>query len=940
MKTSKRKSRARKATYIAFGLVVLAAASCAHAEVVPNDARTDQLVDPAAEASRAYKQAMSTLAHMNAHPYAHRDEAAHGAYGTQGYPTSFWSALLPNIQGQGPIASAMRIALKLRHQTWIPSFVTSFLGKELGGGRKKEEELQSKAVKVIDLLQHAAELGHTDALYALSQLYLFPPNSFFPAEPGLAFEALHDHASVTGNASSQALLGFFHATGYHDAVPIDQAKAQLYLTFAGHGGHKGAQMAMGYRYWSGIGVAEDCMTALGWYEQAAEHAMAKFLTGPPGGRTLPLIPPRLSDLEGGVYGPGASVASTGLNAARPVIKTANARAAGETWDDLLEYYSFNADRGEVDFAYRLGKIFYQGSIYGSLGGIASGGDGASRVQRDYHTARYYFMRIARQVWPRDPANPRKPEPTSKEDRVPNAGYAALAAGYLGRMYLRGEGVKQDPALAKMWFERGAEYGEKECYNGLGIIWRDGLVDGKKDMKKALSYFQAAASHELAEAQVQLGKYHYSRGDLKLATAFFEAAIRQGSPFEAYYYLADIQARVARNPTTPPEIAGSSCAIAVSFNKLVAERGVWEDNLLHDAEVAWNSGTKRGKELAMLKWWIAAERGFEVAQNNLAFVLDQDKSILRFTRFAPYSPSNDTARLALTQWTRSAAQRNIDALVKVGDYYYHGLGVPDEPASIRYEKAAGYYQSAADTQMSALAMWNLGWMYENGVGVPQDFHLAKRHYDSALETNSEAYVPVIMSLVKLHAKSLWYALLGGPDNLNLWNYDLEEEQAAQAASMYREIDEGRHAEGEESYHVDEEDGPWYPGRAREEFDRRRRGQERAEYSEDDDPVLWARNRRREESEREGDFGPEDYFEGAVRGGYRGEEEVDQFIETMILVLLCVTVSVLLYVRGRWVERLRREEQQRQQEGNGAARPPPQAGGAYPAPRDPPREQWPQ
>ena len=66
--------------------------------------------------------------------------------------------------------------------------------------------------------------------------------------------------------------------------------------------------------------------------------MAKFLSGPPGGRTLPLTPPRLSDLDGGIYGPGASVASTGLNAGRAVIKTANARAAGETWEDLMEYY--------------------------------------------------------------------------------------------------------------------------------------------------------------------------------------------------------------------------------------------------------------------------------------------------------------------------------------------------------------------------------------------------------------------------------------------------------------------------------------------------------------------------------------------------------------------------------------------------------------------------
>jgi SEL1 protein len=119
-----------------------------------------------------------------------------------------------------------------------------------------------------------------------------------------------------------------------------------------------------------------------------------------------------------------------------------------------------------------------------------------------------------------------------------------------------------------------------------------------------------------------------RNEVKLATAFFETAIRQGSPFEAYYYLADIQSAIAKSPTTPPEIAGSACAIAVSFHKLVAERGVWDDDLLHEAEVAWNTGTRRGKDLAMLKWWIAAERGFEVAQNNLAFVLDQGLHVHR------------------------------------------------------------------------------------------------------------------------------------------------------------------------------------------------------------------------------------------------------------------------------------------------------------------------
>jgi hypothetical protein len=82
------------------------------------------------------------------------------------------------------------------------------------------------------------------------------------------------------------------------------------------------------------------------------------------------------------------------------------------------------------------------------------------------------------------------------------------------------------------------------------------------------------------------------------------------------------------------------------------------------------------------------------------------------------------RVALTYWTRSAAQRNVDALVKIGDYHYYGIGqgAPGEESvqerSARMERAAGYYQSAVDTQLSALAMWNMGWMYENGMGVPQ------------------------------------------------------------------------------------------------------------------------------------------------------------------------------------------------------------------------------
>ncbi|KZT72333.1 HCP-like protein [Daedalea quercina L-15889] len=836
----KRGSRnSRKASLIAFGVIALAAFACA-AETTNKVQEDVQVIDPTLEASRAYKQAITTLSTLTAlSPSQSEESSPYLSRDNNGFQLS---SLFPSIQGHGPIASAMRIAVKLLQHSWLPTSVTGYVKEELSGGRKKDSELHGKAIKVIDLLQHAADLGHTDAAYTLAQVSLFPPNGYFPFDPQLGYRSYATHARLTGNASSQAMLGFFYSTGYHGVVPVDQAKAQLALTFAAHGGHKGARMALGYRYWAGIGVAENCMDSLSWYEDAAEQTMAKFLSGPPGGRTLPLAAPRLSDLVGGVFGPGSSAASTGLQAGRPVIKTARARAAGETWEDLLEYYLFNADRGETDFAFRLGKIFYQGSIYALPGGIASGGEGASAIPRDFARARYYFLRIARQVWPRDHGRELSSQ-AIREENPTLAAYAALAAGYLGRMYLRGEGVKADAATAKMWFERGADFNEKESHNGLGIIWRDGLVDGRKDAKKAMNYFTVAAGQELAEAAVNLGKMYYERGDVKVAGAYFETAMRQGSPFEAYYYLADIQAAQARSNAISPHIAGSSCSVAVSFFKVVTERGVWDEDLLGSAAELWELGTERGHEMAMLRWWIAAERGNEIAQNNLAFVLDQDKSILRFTRFAPISPSNDTARLALTQWIRSAGQRNVDSLVKVGDYYYHGLGVPEEPENVRWEKAAGYYQSAADTQMSALAMWNLGWMYENGIGVPQDFHLAKRHYDSALETNSEASVPVSISLLKLHARSLWRTLTGRPGGLDLWGNEEDENSRARQPSQRRAIDGGEvgddsqpaaEAEGDADAY---EDGPWYFGKAREEFNKRSKGGQNVDRvrQDDDDPV---------------------------------------------------------------------------------------------------------
>jgi SEL1 protein len=96
----------------------------------------------------------------------------------------------------------------------------------------------------------------------------------------------------------------------------------------------------------------------------------------------------------------------------------------------------------------------------------------------------------------------------------------------------------------------------------------------------------------------------------------------------------------------------------------------------------------------------------------------DKRMLSLPHF-DYTLDKATDRLALAFWTRSAAQDNGDALVKMGDYYMNGLGVPSSIP--QPEKAAACYASAANTHYSSIAMYNLGWMHENGFGVSQVRH---------------------------------------------------------------------------------------------------------------------------------------------------------------------------------------------------------------------------
>lgn len=152
--------------------------------------------------------------------------------------------------------------------------------------------------------------------------------------------------------------------------------------------------------------------------------------------------------------------------------------------------------------------------------------------------------------------------------------------------------------------------------------------------------------------------------------YLESALRHGSPFEAFHLYSSLHAATARRPIEEGGKPGF-CGAAVAWYKLVAERGSWNDNFLLDAEKAWARGEE---ESAMVGWVVAAEMGSEAAQNNLGYLLDRGvgkQVLVAPTPGGEGGSVKERARvneMAMRWWIRSAAQDNVDAMVKVGDYY--------------------------------------------------------------------------------------------------------------------------------------------------------------------------------------------------------------------------------------------------------------------------------
>lgn len=583
--------------------------------------------------------------------------------------------------------------------------------------------------------------------------------------------------------------------------------------FAALGGHTGAAMAMGFRHSLGLGVPKDCQAAVVYYELAANQA-ADLIEDQ---GLAPLNERERLSLDRKAHG------YTGRS------------ARGED-EEVVDYYRHAAEKGDVSALVALGQIYF----YGARG-----------VERDHARAVGFFRIAAGSGDPVAQANlghmlvkgmgvPKQDLPGALANftAAAEAGSASGLNG-LGYMYLYGLGVAADADRARKYFKDAAEAVNPEAYYNLGALWVSGVGMRRRNYPTALNFFTMAAQkghtlamHKLAQMNLHgvgtarncdnalhLLKMVAEHGEpvrlLARGFSFWNNEDDQDAALQIYLVASELGFEVAQANAAWLLDHGASLLGGVPEQEQKAiehePRGAAEtDSASSGATSAGAAGQQVASDSATSPATAADSKSSalgsaeppspnlfddpvgSILEDPLGSLLTVAETLLvEFNLVDSLLPSVASAAGSLASlrlYQLAAEQGNVDARLRIGDFFYYGQGGGALPAASPssgaspspaaaaaagdvagagspagtgssstevgvgsrvgnglvapdYERAAENYKQAGDLK-NAQALFNLGFMYQHGVGLERDFHLAKRFFDAAESTHQDAKVRFI------------------------------------------------------------------------------------------------------------------------------------------------------------------------------------------------------
>jgi len=541
--------------------------------------------------------------------------------------------------------------------------------------------------------------------------------------------------------------------GHQDAI--------RWLQKAADKNHADAQVALGYCYAFGQGVAKDEKTAFEWYKKAAEQGdmQGQFRLG-------------RSYLEG-----------SGVETNREVGISWIRKAADKNYADAqvaLGMECFDAASREYWRAYR--------QILSDPKGFGKEPKQTEEEKKNRKEAMYWFLKAAEQNHPfaqyglaveyshnktdEDSKNAAIWYTKAAKNGLPEAQYE------LGQLYEDGKGVAKDLTQAADWYCKAAERGHQKSQYQLGLLYTDWksvpkswigfgewrYADGNclaKDPKQAAAWYRKAAEQGYKDAQGKLGLC-YSMGEgveqnSKEAIKWFEQADMKGLAADE-----EVKTHIAEAENGSPElqtkvggiyergyVVKRDYAEALRWNRKAAEKGYAEAQLLVGNSYARGEGVQKDLKEAV-KWYRrAAEQGNEGAQSKLGQCYAEGEGVAQDSKEAIkwFDKAGDHERLfcETAKLDRAAAENgDVKAMCRLGLYFQHGVGVAFNPS-----ESFKWYLKAAE-KGDSLAQRMTGGFYETGFGVGTNQTEATRWIRKAAdqgETTAQNYLGYIYTIGK-------------------------------------------------------------------------------------------------------------------------------------------------------------------------------------------------
>mmetsp|Transcript_115027 Transcript_115027/g.171927 ORF Transcript_115027/g.171927 Transcript_115027/m.171927 type:complete len:745 (+) Transcript_115027:30-2264(+) len=366
---------------------------------------------------------------------------------------------------------------------------------------------------------------------------------------------------------------------------------------------------------------------------------------------------------------------------------------GMSREEILDYIKFNANSDNPHLLVEIGMLY----LFGHYG-----------HEIDYAIAKDYF------------------------EQVLNNNDEPKAAAMLGRMYEFGLGVPVSAVQAKTYYTIAVEKKNVQGLVFLGEMYVNGRGIGV-DYTKAYDLFVQAAQMQAPEAHVNLGIMYFEglgvKQDFEKALSYFKNVIGKGfsvTTCTAEYYFAEMLHYGIGSAV--------DCNGAVAKYKSVTEKGEW----IHNMEKASSAYEEDNIETALIIYEKLAEIGIGLAQVNSAWIYDKHFLQNGLTT----SPFGNSLAQAVKFYSRAADQGNEYAHLRLGDCYYYGEG----HLEVDFAKAASHYRYIGNVHPQA--HFNLAYMHQYGEGVKKDLYLSKRYYDSTLEMQPDAFLPVYLCLANI------------------------------------------------------------------------------------------------------------------------------------------------------------------------------------------------